>query len=82
MTTTRDEAYEMIKSDLIEIFEIDEADIKPDATLMDDLGLDSIDGVDMMVRMQERTGKKVTPDQFENVETINDLVDLVQTLNS
>ncbi|WP_084419739.1 acyl carrier protein [Henriciella litoralis] len=82
MTTTRDEAYKMIKSDLIEIFEIDEADIKPDATLMDDLGLDSIDGVDMMVRMQERTGKKVTPDQFENVRTINDLVDLVQTLNS
>ena len=82
MTTTRDEAYDMIKSDLIEIFEIDEADIKPDATLMDDLGLDSIDGVDMMVRMQERTGKKVTPDQFENVRTINDLVDLVQTLNS
>lgn len=79
---TRDEAFEVIRTDLIEIFEIEESEIRPDATLIDDLGLDSIDGVDMMVRLQERTGKKVTPDQFENVRTVDDLVDLVALLHS
>ncbi|MCI4644119.1 MAG: acyl carrier protein [Hyphomonadaceae bacterium] len=75
-------AYDMVKSDLIELFEIEESAITPDAHLMDDLGLDSIDGVDMMVRIQERTGKKVTPDQFEQILTMDSLVDLVQTLES
>ncbi len=79
---TRDEAFEVIRTDLVEIFEIEESEIRPDATLIDDLGLDSIDGVDMMVRLQERTGKKVTPDQFENVRTVDDLVDLVALLHS
>lgn len=78
----RQQAFDMVKSDLIEIFEIEEEAITPEATLMDDLGLDSIDGVDMMVRMQERTGKKVTPDQFEDVRTISDLVDLVLVLHA
>jgi acyl carrier protein len=78
----RQQAFDMVKSDLIEIFEIEEETITPEATLMDDLGLDSIDGVDMMVRMQERTGKKVTPDQFEDVRTISDLVDLVLVLHA
>lgn len=78
----RQQAFDMVKSDLIEIFEIEDDAITPEATLMDDLGLDSIDGVDMMVRMQERTGKKVTPDQFEDVRTISDLVDLVLVLHA
>lgn len=78
----RQQAFDMVKSDLMEIFEIEEDSITPEATLMDDLGLDSIDGVDMMVRMQERTGKKVTPDQFEHVRKISDLVDLVLVLHA
>ncbi len=71
--------FNMIKADLIEIFEIDESLITMDANLMEDLGLDSIDGVDMMVRLQERTGKKITPEQFENVKTVKDVVNLIDT---
>lgn len=71
--------FNMIKADLIEIFEIDESLITMDAKLMEDLGLDSIDGVDMMVRLQERTGKKITPEQFENVKTVKDVVNLIDT---
>ncbi|MAP94788.1 MAG: acyl carrier protein [Ponticaulis sp.] len=78
----RAEAFNMIKADLIELFEIDEADITPEADLMEDLGLDSIDGVDMMVRIQERTGQKVSPEQFEEVRTMSNLIDLIQSLNS
>ncbi|ACT59003.1 acyl carrier protein [Hirschia baltica] len=74
---TKDEAYAEISKNLIEIFEISEAEIKPEAKLMDDLGLDSIDAVDMMVQLQETTGQKVSPEQFENVVTVDDLVGLV-----
>lgn len=79
---TRDEAYAEISKNLMEIFEIPEEDISADAKLMDDLGLDSIDAVDMMVQLQETTGQKVTPEQFENVVTVENLVTLVIELTN
>jgi len=74
-------AYAEVKSVLVEIFEIDPELVTPEAKLMDDLGLDSIDGVDMMVQFQEKTGKKVTPAQFESIVTVKDLADLVDELS-
>ncbi|MDZ4759897.1 MAG: acyl carrier protein [Alphaproteobacteria bacterium] len=79
---TPQEAYAEILAYLTGAFEIPAADIHPDARLMDDLNLDSIDAVDLMVKLQESTGRKVTPDQFENVRTVGDLVTLVQTLHA
>jgi acyl carrier protein len=78
---TSDEAYSQIVSYLTGTFEIPAEKIKPGAKLMDDLDLDSIDAVDLMVKLQETTGKKVSPDQFENVRTVQDLVTLVQALH-
>lgn len=78
---TRDEAFALIRKNLVEIFEIDEAQITPDAKLMDDLELDSIDAVDMMVQIQEETGQKVTPEEFETIVTVDDLVTLVHKLH-
>lgn len=77
---TSEEAYKEIVGYLTSTFEIPEKDIRPDALLMDDLNLDSIDAVDLMVKLQEATGRKVTPDQFETVRTVQDLVVLVQQL--
>ena len=75
-----DEAYREVFAYLTSVFEIPAADIRPDANLKDDLDLDSIDAVDLMVKLQETTGQKVTPEQFETVRTVQDLVMLVQAL--
>ena len=77
---TADEAYSEVFTYLTGVFEIPAADIRPDANLKDDLDLDSIDAVDLMVKLQEATGQKVTPQQFETVRTVQDLVALVQAL--
>ncbi|PID63382.1 MAG: acyl carrier protein [Gammaproteobacteria bacterium] len=79
---TREEALDIIRDDLVKHFEIEPESITLDAQLVDDLDLDSIDGVDMMVRMQERTGRKVSAEQFVNIRTIDDLVDLMARLAS
>jgi len=79
---TSEESYQKIVSYLTGTFEIPAAKIHPGAKLMDDLDLDSIDAVDLMVKLQEATGTKVTPDQFENVRTVQDLVTLVQALHA
>ena len=55
------EIQEKISQYLEEYFEISKKDITLDATLYADLGLDSIDAVDLIVKLQELTHKKITP---------------------
>ena len=66
---------------LVELFELDANDIQPQSNLYQDLDLDSIDAVDLVVRLQNLTGKKIQPDEFKNVRTVNDVVIAVADLH-
>lgn len=74
----REAVYAQIAEYLETAFEVPRALITPDAALKDELDLDSIDAVDLMVKLQEITGRKVSPDEFEKVRTINDVLNIVQ----
>jgi acyl carrier protein len=72
--------YDKLKNILIDQFELDEASISPDANLYDELELDSIDAVDLLVQLKNITGKKISPDDFKDVRTINDVIDALTDL--
>ena len=76
----RDDIFTKVKATLVELFEVDEDAVTLDAQLYQDLELDSIDAVDLVVRLQKLTGKKIRPEEFKAVRTVNDLVDAVATL--
>lgn len=61
-------------------FEIDPDTITEDARLYDDLDIDSIDAVDLIVRLKEITGKKFPPDKFRSVRTVGDVVEVLESL--
>ena len=65
---------------LVDEFEIDADDISLDAHLYQDLDLDSIDAVDLVVKLREITGKKIDPDAFKQVRTVGDIVEEVKKL--
>jgi acyl carrier protein len=65
---------------LVEMFEVDAADVSSDAQLYDDLDIDSIDAVDLIVRLKELTGRKVDPEDFKEIRTVRDVVDAVEGL--
>ena len=52
---SKDEIFEKLKNILVSVFEIEADDITPDALLGDDLDLDSIDAIDLVVKMKEYT---------------------------
>ena len=54
--------------------------LTPEARLYEDLELDSIDAVDMIVHLQKKTGKKIKPETFKSVRTVQDVVDAVEQL--
>lgn len=67
---------------------VDDLDISQDkiigtSNLFADLDLDSIDAVDIAVRMQRFTNKKLTPEEFKQIKTVDDVVNAVwKLLNS
>jgi acyl carrier protein len=78
--TMRDDIFRDVSRELRALFDIPEQDITLDARLYEDLDLDSIDAVDLVVRLQEITKKRIKPDQFKSVRTVQDVVDAVEQL--
>ncbi len=58
-------------------FECDPAKLKPEAKLFEELDLDSIDAIDLVVRLQKMTGKTVSAENFKQIRTLQDLVDTI-----
>lgn len=61
-------------------FECDRAKIVPEARLFEDLDLDSIDAVDLVVRLQQQTGLKVKAEDFKAIRTLGDVADVIVKL--
>ena len=74
------EIFTQVQAALVELFELDAEAVTMESHLYQDLELDSIDAVDLVVRLQKLTGKKIRPEEFKAVRTVNDLVDAVATL--
>lgn len=77
---TKDELFAKCVEILHETFDIDAARIKPESRLYDDLDIDSIDAVDLIVRMKPMVGKRMAPEAFKSVRTVQDVVDALHTL--
>lgn len=78
--TQQDTIFQEVSALLTKLFEIAPEDITPEARLYEDLELDSIDAVDMIVHLQKKTGKKIKPETFKSVRTVQDVVDAVAQL--
>ncbi len=76
----REDILAMLTKVLVEEFEIDADDITPEASLYEELDLDSIDAVDLVIKLQQLTGKKIQPDEFKAVRTVNDVVNAIEGL--
>lgn len=77
---TKDEIFEHIKTILTQDFECDASLLKSDARLVEDLDLDSIDAVDLVVRLQKIVKTKASPEDFKQIRTLGDLVDVVEKI--
>jgi acyl carrier protein len=69
-----------LRTALVELFELDPERITPEATLYQDLDIDSIDAIDLVLRLKELTGKKMQPEEFKHVRTVGDVIDAVHAV--
>ena len=77
---TEAEIEKTVRDILVNDFEVDPDALKPETNLFTELDLDSIDAVDLMVRLQQETQKKVDPADFKTIRTLRDVVSAVSKL--
>lgn len=77
---TKEQIFETIKEILVADFEFDAAQLTPDARLVEDLDLDSIDAVDLIVRLQKVVKTKAAPEDFKQIRTLQDMVDAIEKI--
>ena len=73
----REEIYQKIVSVLEQLFEIKAQQISLQSRLYEDLDLDSIDAVDLLIELKKITRKKIQPNDFKSVRTVQDVVEAV-----
>ena len=82
------EIKELVDNILIEEFEKDGNDLKEDASLFDDLDLDSLDGIDLVVALEKaiktKTGKeiKIEEEKAKKLQTVGDIYKTLEELTN
>ncbi len=74
---TQEEIISKINDFLVDEFEVDPADIQPDAPLQETLDLDSLDYVDLVVVIESNFGFKVKGEDFMEIKTFQDFYDYI-----
>lgn len=75
----RKEIESKVRYFLIEDLEVDEEKIFPEARLKDDVGIDSLDFVDIVVIVEKNFGFKIKPEEMAGVVTLDDFYNYIET---
>ena len=72
--------FEKIRETLAEQFEIDPAKITADTDIMNDLGADSLDLVELIMTLEEEYGVSVIDDSIYEYKTVGEIADFIESL--
>ena len=75
----RAEIEDKVREFLIEDLEVEEYVIAPEAKLKDDLGIDSLDFVDIVVIVDRKFGFKIKPEEMAGVTTLKAFCDYIES---
>jgi acyl carrier protein len=78
---TEQEIVRKVNEVFVESFEIKKEALKPEAKIFNDLGLDSLDIVDLVVALQKKFGVTIRDDErVRNIRTLSDIYNFIQIL--
>jgi acyl carrier protein len=74
---TPEEVFDRVCAAMNELFEVDPSTVTLQTKLIDDLGLDSIDAIDLAARLEELTQKRLSEESLRSLRTVGDVIDLI-----
>ena len=81
MAHSKQETLAHLKSVLIELFEIEEERLVPQAKLYDDLDIDSIDTVDLLIELKKFVNSEIDSEAFIDAKTIDDVAEIISKMD-
>ena len=69
---------ETLKAMLVENLSVNEADVKPEAELVNDLGINSLELADLVLLCEEKFGIEISDDEVREFLTVGDVVDYLE----
>lgn len=72
--------FEAVKAIVIEVLGCDESEVTPEASLIDDLGADSLSAVEMMMALEDEFDITISEDASRDAKTVGDIVSLIESL--
>ncbi len=74
---TKDEIFISLRDNLSKMFDLEKDDITLNSNLYEDLDLDSIDAIDIVVKLKKELKIELMPEQFKKVRTVEDVVNVI-----
>ncbi len=81
MAHSKEEVMNHIKKVMVDLFELDEADLVPEAKFHEDLDIDSIDTIDLLIELKKFVGKEIDADKFIDATTLGEVVDIIASMD-
>jgi acyl carrier protein len=77
---SKEDVQALVVKTLSETFGLPQERLVPGADLYKDLEIDSIDAIDLLVKLQKLSGKRMAPEAFKSVRTLDDVVEAIHRL--
>ena len=72
------EIYDRIKKIIIEKLDVEDEDVKPEASFVDDLGADSLDTVELIMALEEEFSIEIADEAAERITTVQSAMDYIK----
>lgn len=70
--------YDRLKKIIVEQLGVDEADVKPEASFVEDLNADSLDLVELIMSLEEEFGMEISDEEAEKIKSVGDAMEYIE----